>query len=91
MFCNFDWYAPLSNICEGCALTVELGYRYPFPQFCPSFSVGDLRLKGEWEIRRYDHPRRTAGFGECEQNCESREENLSCDTGTLWCDVCCGK
>ena len=30
MSCNFDWYAPLSDICEGCALTAELGLRISF-------------------------------------------------------------
>ena len=66
MSCKFDWYAPLSYICEGCTLTAELGLRISFsPILSFPFSVADLRLKGEWEIRRYDHPCRTSCFGEC--------------------------
>ena len=55
----------------------ELGLRISFsPILSFLLSVVDLRLKGEWEIRRYDHPCRTSCFGESKQNCEFREENF---------------
>ena len=52
-------------------------------------SVVDLRLKGEWEIRMHDHPRRTSCFWRVQVKLwVPWGEFCFCDTRKLWCDAC---